>query len=200
MDPGTPIRVAFWLTARPLFRAADWYASYAGSLLERRAGLSQERYADELEALAEERRGYQRTLGRLGEKHGDVCAECKGQCCTQERFRDAFFDRVMQDPACDNRAPRSLRQSSRETHFGPSPLRGSIPVDEYPSAYCPNCTTEGCLLPYDSRPIQCGAYYCWSAISALSEQESREGIAALRGLTRIMGSVAHLAATTRFAR
>jgi hypothetical protein len=199
MDPSTPTRATFWLTARPIFRAADWYASYAGSLLERGSGLSGKRYADELAALAEERRGYQRTLGRLGEKHGDVCAQCKGQCCTEERFRDAFFDRVLQDPASENRSPRSLRQASRETHLGPAPLRGSVPAEDYPKDYCPNCSTQGCVLPYDSRPIQCGAYYCWGAICALSEQESREGIVALRGLMRIMGRVAGLAAATRFA-
>jgi hypothetical protein len=104
------------------------------------------------------------------------------------------------DPHARNRTPRSLRQSSRETHDGPRPLRGSVPVGEYLAVYCPNCTTQGCLLPYEDRPIQCTAYYCWGAIGALSEQESREGIAALRGLVRIMGRVTALAASTRFAR
>lgn len=200
MDAPTHIRVTFWLLARPLFRAADWRASYAGSVLESDAGLAADRFAGELAELDEQRRHHQRRLGALGETHGDACAECRGMCCTEERFRDAFFDRVLQDPHSENRAPRSLRAASRETHAGPYPLRGSVALGDRSPGYCPNCTPQGCALAYEDRPIQCTAYYCWASIRALSDTECREGIAALRGLTRIMGRVTTLAAAARFSR
>jgi hypothetical protein len=61
-------------------------------------------------------------------------------------------------------------------------------------------TTQGCQLPYDLRPIQCASYFCMAAASALTAEEAREGMQAVRGLMRIQRRCVRLAIRARWMR
>lgn len=179
-------RAWFWFLARPAFRTVDWFCSYTAWLLGKGGDLAKPGVRELLAALDRERADLQRDLGLLAASHGDACAECEGACCKDERFRDAFHDRILQDPATTNLIPRSRKQAARETDLGPLPLRGMAPPGRSSAGYCPNCTPEGCRIQYHQRPIQCTAYYCWKSISLLSDEECETGISALTGLMGVM--------------
>ena len=48
-------------------------------------------------------------------------------------------------------------------------------------------------MPYENRPIQCTAFYCWGSIDRLSEAECRTGIRALAGLMGVLARTTALA-------
>jgi hypothetical protein len=149
-------------------------------------------YADRLRELDARRRALQREMSALQATHGAACADCKGGCCTEERFRDSLVDRVLQDPSQPNPAPRSLRSKARETYADYAPLRSPEATLASPPAYCPNCTPQGCTLPPEDRPIQCLAYHCKASVEPLSVEECERGIRALKGLMRVMIETAAL--------
>ncbi len=184
--------VRFWVLARPVFRAVDYHASYAAAARARRRPGVWGDSAGWIEELNGRRRALQREMSALSVTHGAACAECRGGCCTEDRFRDSLVDRVLQDPAQPNPAPRSLRSKTRETHADYAPLRTPDATRTAPSDYCPNCTPQGCTLEPGDRPIQCLAYHCRASIAPLSAQECEAGIHALRGLMRVMVETAAL--------
>lgn len=178
---GRPRRMWLWVLSRPVFRAVDFYSSYASSWRSRGGGGGHR--AELLDALGARRRELHRELAALSASHGEACADCKGGCCREERFRDSFVDRVMAHPAPRNTAPRSLRSAYREEHLHYPPLRSGLPSTP---GYCPNCTRQGCELSAEDRPIQCLAYQCRATISTLSDSEVETGIRATKDLMRVM--------------
>jgi hypothetical protein len=181
-----------WLLARPVFRAVDWHSSYAASWRARRRGTDWTDHATRLAELDEARRTLQVEMAALSATHGEACAACLGGCCTEERFRDSLVDRVLQDPSTPNREPRALRDRKREAHTEYAPLRSAAATDAAPADYCPNCTTTGCALAPDDRPVQCLAYHCRASIADLSPEECETGIRTLSGLMRVMVETARL--------
>jgi len=171
--------------ARPVFRAVDWYASYtaaaAGAL-----GADWTDHAQRLAVLDARRREALTAMSALSATHGEACAACKGGCCTEERYRDSLVDRVLQDPAQPNPAPRSLRSKTREAHIEYPPLRSAAATAAAPPDYCPNCTPQGCTLEPADRPIQCLAYHCKASVAPLSAEECASGIRALNTLMSVM--------------
>ncbi len=192
-------RARLWFYARPVFRAFDWACNYGAWMFEGDRSLAKPGLRASLAELNERRSDLQRRLSVLTASHGDACAECKGRCCSEERFRDAFIDRVLQDPDTANRAPRSRKKADREHESAYPPLRGLAKPHEFPKDYCPNCTTEGCRISYEQRPIQCTAFYCRKSIALLSAEECETGVDALRGLMGVLTRTALLAASSRAA-
>jgi hypothetical protein len=184
--------VRFWLLARPVFRAVDWHASYAASARARRRGAVWTAHAERLADLDARRRALQAEMAALSATHGEACAECRGGCCTEERFRDSIVDRVLQDPATPNLEPRAMREKARERHTEYAPLRTVAATDAAPPDYCPNCTPTGCTLAADDRPVQCLAYHCRASIADLSPEECDTGIRTLTGLMKVMLETARL--------
>lgn len=178
--------------ARPVFRTVDWYVSYAAAARARRHGTDWRDHSERLAELNQRRRSLQLEMSALSATHGAACAECKGGCCTEERFRDSLVDRVLQDPAQPNPLSRSLRSKTREVHADYAPLRTPGATRAAPPGYCPNCTSQGCALAPEDRPLQCLAYHCRRSIAPLSAEESESGIRALEGLMRVMVETAAL--------
>jgi hypothetical protein len=193
----SPQAMWFWVLSRPVFRAVDFYTSYA-SARRARPGAADSASAsasastsDHLPQLAARKREFHRELASLSASHGDSCTECRGGCCKEERFRDSLVDRLLMTGAAPaNVAPRSLRDAARERHTGYPPLRdGAGPS----SGYCPRCTHAGCVIPPEDRPVQCLAYQCRATIATLSEAELETGLRAITGLMRVMVETAHVA-------
>jgi hypothetical protein len=184
--------VRFLILARPVFRAVDFHASYAAAARARRHGTDWSEHARRLAELDERRRSLQREMSALQATHGEACAECKGGCCREERFRDSIVDRVLQDPSQPNPLPRSLRSKAREPHTEYAPLRTPRATQAALPDYCPNCTPHGCALPAEERPVQCLAYHCRASVAPLSADECEAGIRALRGLMGVMIETAAL--------
>ena len=185
----SPRRVWLWVLSRPVFRAVDFYSSYASAWRSRIGGTRTD--TGPLEALDARKRELHLELAALSESHGDACAACEGGCCREERFRDSFVDRLMTHPAPRNTAPRSLRSAHREEHLHYAPLRSGLPSTP---GYCPNCSPKGCELPAEDRPIQCLAYQCRATISTLSDSELDSGIRAIKDLMRVMIEAARVPA------
>ncbi len=187
------LQAATFLTlARPVFRAVDFHASYSAAYRARRHGGDWSEHAEHLRELDLRRRALQSEMAALQATHGAACAECRGGCCTEERFRDSIVDRVLRDRSQPNPAPRSLRSKTREEHTDYPPLRDPAATLSAPPDYCPNCTPEGCTLPAEDRPIQCLAYHCKASVEPLSAEECEAGIRALKGLMSVMIETAAL--------
>jgi hypothetical protein len=184
------------LLARPVFRAVDFHASYSAAHRARHRGTDWSEHAERLRDLDLRRRALQSEMAALQATHGAACAECRGGCCTEERFRDSIIDRVLRDPSQPNPAPRGLRSKIREKHTDYPPLRDPAATQAAPPEYCPNCTPQGCTLPPEGRPIQCLAYHCRASIAPLSAEECEAGIHALKGLMRVMIETAALPSRT----
>jgi len=177
----SPRAVWFWVLSRPVFRAVDFYTSYAAAHRARR-GVAAD--SDRLPQLAARKRELHLQLAALSGSHGESCAECRGGCCTEERFRDSVVDRLLAGgPASENRAPRSLRDAARERHVAYPPLRDGLRPS---TGYCPRCTPTGCEIPHEYRPIQCLAYQSRATVATLDEEELDTGIRAVTGLIRVM--------------
>ncbi len=191
-------RARFWLYARPAFRTFDLVCNHTARFLERDRGLSHRDLRAEIAELNERRMRLAHDLARVSGRHGHVCASCKGWCCGSERYRDAFIDRILQDPETSNRIPRSRRKVTREAEHAPLPLRGLAREVEFLPDYCPNCTADGCRMSFEHRPMQCLAYFCRRSIATLSAEECETAIDALAGLMRIQARTVALAASSRF--
>ena len=189
--------IHFLTLSRPVFRSVDFHSSYAAAARARRRDADWGDHAERLAELNARRRTLQREMAGLQDAHGQACAQCKGGCCTGERYRDSIVDRVLQDPAQPNPAPRSLRSKTREAHADSAPLRSPAHTDAAPAGYCPNNTPHGCALPPEERPIQCLAYHCRASIAALSAEECEAGIRAVKGLMSVMVETAALPKRSR---
>ena len=106
--------------SRPLFRTCEIICNHAARVVDSNGALTSPEARAELQRLDEIRRALQSDLHRIGESHGEVCASCKGKCCGGVRERDAFTDRVIQDPGdplpvrqAQRRSARSIRENGR---------------------------------------------------------------------------------------
>jgi hypothetical protein len=165
-------RRTFLFYSRPLFRTCEIICNHAARIFEKNLSLSKPEVKATLNDLNQKRIEFQKTLNEIGSSHSHVCADCKGKCCGGVRERDAFIDRVLQNPDTPyrNARRRFFSVDEYETIFG----NGScIPSDEAEcvKGHCPELTTRGCRIPYAYRPIQCTAYFCDKTAQALSNKE-----------------------------
>jgi hypothetical protein len=182
-------KTRFLLYSRPLFRTCEIVCNHTARILDGGRIFSElDGKVSELNAL---RARYQRILNRIGKSHGHVCAECKGECCGGQRDRDAFLDRILQNPATPLREARNKRPSSDYVAAGCNP--GS-------HGHCAELTSTGCKIPYDQRPIQCTAYFCSPCIDVLSDKECEIGTKALGALMGIQMKSVRLAWKKRMGR
>lgn len=179
--PISTLRFLFY--SRLLFRTCEVVCNHAARLAERNGSLKAPAAQAALEELNAQRIAFQGELHRIGSSHIDVCAECKGKCCGGARERDAFTDRVLQDPETIHRAARR-REGQLAAYKATADSEGAVCLLEAESVagYCPELTCQGCRIPYELRPVQCAAYFCSAAVAKLSHEERRAGIAALKGL------------------
>ena len=189
-------RELFVFFSRPLFRTCEIVCNHAARVFLKQKALSHSYVRDELDRLNRERIDLQRDLNIIGGSHGHVCADCKGKCCGGERERDAFIDRVIQDPETEH---LSARRTTGEMAAYKLRDEGSVAVleAECVEGYCPELTIEGCRIPYELRPIQCTAYFCRKTIDELSPKECDTGIRALAGLMRVQLRTVGLAIRSR---
>ena len=180
-------RTRFLLYSRPYFRTCEIFCNHAARIFDAKGILAN--CEDSVKKLNAKRARYQRILNRIGSSHGHVCAECKGECCGGQRDRDAFLDRVLQDPKTQKRTARNKRPAQEYIDAGCKPGE---------HGHCAELTNKGCKIPYDQRPIQCTAYFCSPCIAALSEKQCITGTKALSALMRIQWESVKLAMRQRF--
>lgn len=195
-------RERFVFYSRPLFRTCEIICNHAARLLLKQDALAHEAVQSELSELNQQRICFQRDLNQIGNSHGHVCADCKGKCCGGVRERDAFIDRVIQDPQTEHLGGRRAKGEMVAYKLMGEQGNGSAAVmqAECVPGHCPELTVEGCKIPYELRPIQCTAYFCRKTIDELSPQECDKGIAALAGLMRIQLRMVGLAIRSRGAK
>jgi len=189
-------RMRFLFYARPLFRAWEIICNHLARWLTDRRVLHDVRYQRQLAQLDLRRMAIQRGLGRISRSHAHVCARC-GHCCKGTRERDAFLDRILQQPQTEHLGARRRTgemvgfQRAREAqcvlHLAAAHLPGG----------CPELTCQGCRLPNELRPMQCLAYFCGAAVRALSQEECEQGIQLIRQLLRLQWDAVRLAARSR---
>lgn len=168
--------------SRPLFRTCEVVCNHAARILLNSKLLNRPDVRGSLAELNRRRIDHQRILGDLGQSHLTVCSECRGRCCHGGRERDAFTDRVLQDPDSPHLGAR--RKTNGSTN----------------GKTCPELTPEGCRLPYEQRPVQCSAYFCMGTIDRLSQDECHAGIRALAGLMKVQIETVRLALKSRLNR
>jgi hypothetical protein len=193
-------RELFVFYSRPLFRTCEIVCNHAARVLLKKDTLSHPQMRDELDRLNRERIDFQRDLNIIGGTHGHVCADCKGKCCGGVRERDAFIDRVVQDPETEHLSARRTTGEMAAYKFMPERSDGNVAVlqAECVEGHCPELTVEGCKIPYELRPIQCTAYFCRKTIDELSPKECDTGIRALAGLMRVQLRMVGLAMKSKF--
>ena len=196
---GRGTREAFLFCSKPLFRTCEIVCNHAARVLVRTDRLVNPDLQGDLDRLNRKRIGFQRDLNAIGGSHSHVCAECRGKCCGGPRERDAFIDRILQDPATSHLGARRRMGEMAAYATVRAGADGSVAaaVAECVHGECPELTVEGCRIPYELRPIQCTAYFCRTAIDVLSEEECRTGIRALVGLMRIQIRTVGLAIRSR---
>ena len=180
-------RRLFMFYSRPLFRTCEIIANHAARIFMSKSSLSKPGVRGRLSKLDEQRKVFQGDLNRIGNSHGYVCAECKGKCCGGARERDAFLDRVIQDPQTNHlKARRKCGEMAAYKLLSADnkPIAVAEDAERVPG-FCPELTVQGCRIPYDLRPIQCTAYFCNKTVDALSQHECNTGIRALSGLMKI---------------
>lgn len=191
-------RKLFHAYSKPIFRTCEIICNHAARIFMERRSLDDSTVRSELEKLNSARMEYQRTLNEIGASHIHVCANCKGSCCGGVRERDAFTDRILQDPNTQHLFAR--RKTGNMAAYDVVAKQGSsIATDvECVKGSCPELTVKGCRIPYELRPIQCTAYFCGPAIKALSDSECNRGIKALAGLMKVQMRTVMLMLTSRF--
>ena len=182
-------RILFY--SRPLCRTCEIICNHAARLFEKNRGLARDLEQTDLNRLNMRRIDFQDDLRRIGDSHGQACSECKGKCCGGVRERDAFIDRILQDPQTADRNSRRLVGASPGACFGCA--TDGDPVE----GHCTELTTAGCRIPYELRNIQCTAYFCKAAVNELSAEECNAGSQALAGLIKIELQTALLAFKSR---
>lgn len=182
-------KLLFLLYSRPLFRTCEIVCNHAARLLD--SGRSLENKPVEVSILNNRRARYQRVLDRVSKSHGELCAECKGKCCGGQRDRDAFLDRVLQDPATISRSARNKISAEEYAKAGCS---------SESHGHCAQLTSTGCKIQYDRRPIQCTAYFCSPCINALTDSQCKLGTKALAALMGVQMQSVALAWSSRKSR
>ena len=168
--------------SRPLFRTCEIVCNHAARMLLNPNLLGRPEVRDHLADLNRRRVDHQLVLRDLGQSHISICADCRGKCCWGGRERDAFTDRVLQDPDSPHLKARRRTDALKD------------------ATTCPELTPEGCRLPYEQRPVQCSAYFCNDTINQLSREECRAGIRALAGLMKVQIETVGMALKRRFSR
>lgn len=191
--------MVFLFYSRPVFRAWEIVCNHLARLLESPERSKLPAFQREWAKLNLQRMETQRGLGEVSQSHAHVCAQC-GHCCKGTRERDAFLDRVVQDPTTSLRQARRhegtmvgvqiAQREQRLLHQGAEPVPGS----------CRELTCRGCRVPNELRPMQCLAYFCGAAVRALSQEECERGIRLLKRLLRLQAQMVRLAFRTRFGR
>lgn len=189
-------RLCFLFYARPVFRAWEIICNHLARLLIHKERRALPQFQKEWARLNLRRMEIQRELGRISRSHAHVCAQC-GHCCQGTRERDAFLDRILQDPSTPHIQARrrigemivlaQARADKRLLHSDAPPA---------PNA-CSELTCRGCRIPNELRPMQCLAYFCGAAVRALPQQECEEGIRLIRQLLRLHWDAVKLAWRTR---
>jgi hypothetical protein len=105
---GTRMRFLFY--ARPVFRAWEIVCNHLARWLTHRGALQDVRYQRQLAQLNLRRMAIQRALAEISRSHAHVCAQC-GYCCKGTRERDAFLDRVLQNPQTAHLGARRREQA-----------------------------------------------------------------------------------------
>lgn len=195
-------RETFVFYSRPLFRTCEIACNHAARWFLGKRALGHDSVREKLDRLNSERIGYQRDLNDINGSHGHVCADCKGKCCGGVRERDAFIDRVIQDPDTSHLSARRLAGEMVAYKLMAKRDGGSVAVAEAQcvDGHCPELTVEGCKIPYELRPIQCTAYFCRKTIDELTPQECDKGIRALAGLMSVQLRTVGLAIGSRLKR
>ncbi|OYT71568.1 MAG: hypothetical protein CFK49_01550 [Armatimonadetes bacterium JP3_11] len=189
----------FLFYSRPLFRAWEIFCNHAARLLAHKERMRSVRFSREWAELNRKRMAIQQGLGRISNSHAHVCAQC-GHCCKGMRERDAFLDRVIQDPHTEQLGAR--RRTGEMVGLRIAQAQGRVLHQDAPKAQgcCNELTCAGCRLPQELRPMQCLAYFCGAAAKALSQQECEEGIRLLKALLRLQWQGVQLAFRSRFGR
>ena len=188
--------VWFMFVSRFLFRTCEVSCNHLVRMLDG-GGLSLEPFSSQLALLESRRRRLQRVMRKIGSSHDSVCADCKGKCCGGVRERDAYIDRILQDPATPNRNARRLTGELVELT---DTQRAAFAEAVWAEGYCRELTNMGCRIPCDQRPIQCAAYFCQAAVRELSQREGRLANGTNIGLMRVQLKTVGLALKARFAR
>ncbi len=200
---GPITRAIFILYSRTFFRTCEIVTNHISRVFFTPKALATQEVSATLGKLNSERIKLQGHLNIIGNKHAQVCADCKGECCGGRRERDAYMDRVIQRPDTEHVSAR--RKSGRQVAYdvvessknGYKVLDAATPP-ECAHGYCPELTVEGCKLPYELRPIQCTAYFCMPTIRELPQREAKLGIASLGRIMRLQMRTAGLAIKSRF--
>ncbi len=189
-------RLLFLFYARPLFRAWEIACNHLARWLTNRRALSDARYQRRLAQLNLRRMEIQRGLGEISRSHAHVCAQC-GHCCKGTRERDAFLDRVLQNPQTEHLGAR--RRTSEMVGFQLAQARQRVLHSGVARAEgcCNELTCQGCRLPNELRPMQCLAYFCGAAVRALSQEECEQGIRLIKQLLRLHWDAVRLAVQSR---
>ncbi|MCS7066568.1 MAG: hypothetical protein NZL85_09915, partial [Fimbriimonadales bacterium] len=187
----------FLFYARPVFRVWEVCCNHLARWLTDKRALHDVRYQRQLAQLNLRRMEIQRGLGQISRSHAHVCAQC-GYCCKGTHLRDAFLDRVLQNPQTEHLGARRrtgemvgfqlAREQKRVLHLGA----------ERPPGCCNELTCHGCRLPNELRPMQCLAYFCGAAVRALSQEECEQGIRLIRQLLRLHWDAVKLALHSRW--
>ncbi|MFN3690886.1 MAG: hypothetical protein ACK4UU_08190, partial [Fimbriimonadales bacterium] len=98
-------RLVFLFYSRPVFRTWEVLCNHAARLIAHKERMRSVECARAWAALNLQRVAIQRELGRISDSHAHVCAQC-GHCCKGTRERDAFLDRVMQQPDTEHLGAR----------------------------------------------------------------------------------------------
>lgn len=193
-------RELFVFYSRPLFRTCEIFSNHAVRLFVKKSSLTQIKLRNELSNLNKVRIKYQSDLNEIGGSHEHICADCKGKCCGGVRERDAFIDRIIQDPDTSHLRPRRKNGEMAAYKLAKEDEKFLIKDAKWVEGHCPELTIEGCKIPYELRPIQCTAYFCRDTIDELSKEECETGIKALAGLMKVQQKVLILAFKSWFAK
>lgn len=190
-------RLLFLFYARPVFRAWEIVCNHLARILVHKTHRNLPYFQKEWARLNLQRIQIQRELGRISQSHAHVCAQC-GHCCQGTRERDAFLDRILQDPSTPH--IRARRKQGEMIAFVRASQQQRILHLQAPHASnaCNELTCKGCRIPNELRPMQCLAYFCGSAVRALSQEECEQGIRLIQQLLRLQLDAVRLAFKTRF--
>lgn len=193
-------RKTFLFYSRPLFRTCEILCNHAARVLASPKALATPAVREAIADLNRRRIDLQGVLDGIGQSHAQACADCKGKCCGGARERDAFIDRVLQDPDTQHLSARR-KTGEMAAHklldSGRCLSSTCVLAAQSVEGYCPELTVQGCRIPYELRPIQCVAYFCNKAADQLSEDECRAGTSALAGLMGIQLRTVLLALKSR---
>lgn len=190
-------RVLFLFYARPVFRAWEIVCNHFARIVVHKTRRNLPYFQKEWARLNFQRLQIQRELGRISQNHAHVCAQC-GHCCQGTRERDAFLDRILQDPSTPH--VRARRKQGEMIAFVHTRYQNRLLHTDAPPSpnACNELACKGCRIPNELRPMQCLAYFCGSAVRALSQEECEQGIRLIRQLLRLQIHAVRLALKTRF--